>query len=58
MLLKGFGKGNETHVSSNNLDISQQVVAQKGALEKVPQSIKWNEPKMSSLDIFAQNIEH
>jgi hypothetical protein len=45
-------------VSSNNLDISQQVVAQKGALEKVPQSIKWNEPKMSSLDIFAQNIEH
>jgi len=40
MLSKGFGKGNETHVSRNNLDISQQVVAQKGALEKVPQSIK------------------
>jgi len=38
--------------------IFRQVFAWKGVWEEVLQNIKWNELKMTRLDIFAQNIEH
>jgi hypothetical protein len=45
-------------VSSNILGISWQLVARKGAWEEILQNIKWNEPKMIRLDIFADNFKH
>jgi hypothetical protein len=45
-------------VSCNVFIISQQAISQRGAWEKVPQSIKQNKTRMIRLDVSAQNLKH